>query len=711
MVVAVSALLSLAPPAPAAVTVGHSGWNWGSPRPQGQTIKALEFDGARGYAAGDFGTVLVTDDAGATWTGAATGITQALDRISIVDEDSVVVSGGCSVRRSDDGGRTFTRLPWTASDSRCPSPVAATDFPAVDAGYLLAADGSIVLTADGGRTWSRRTAVPGTAAAGGTFVPTDIAFTSATEGAAATTQGRLYRTTDGAMSWTLARVVGPAVRDVHFITPTVGVAVGDGPLLRTTDGGAAWREFAFGLLGLSTIRCADELTCLATTQSGTSLMRTTDGGVTLTAVSPASEKLLAVGFGPVRRAVAAGESGITVTSDDAGTTWAPVGDRLSHAFTRIRALSGSLAFAVGSNGTLARSNDGGRVWSELGVSTSEDVIDVSFADVFVGYAVDAAGTVFRTENGGVTWQILSTGFSATPQAVLALDANTVLLIGGRGILRSTNGGQSFARVRARIVAAARLFNADRAGGRVFAYGSKNIVASSDRGRTWKKVLRPRKALLSSLDFVSARAGFILGQDGQVFKTGNGGRRWSDLSAVGSDDATGMSFSSGTRGYLALSRFGDDQGGYLLRTTDGGRSWRPQLVSSAVPNAEGLAATGSDAAFLLADSRLLLFTTSGGDRGEPSKVTIRTARRTVRRRSAIRLSGRVRGARAGARVLVARRERGESGWVHQDATIASNGSFTTRWRVTKTAVFVAQWAGDEDSVGDGSGALVVRVRRR
>ena len=43
---------------------------------------------------------------------------------------------------------------------------------------------------------------------------------------------------------------------------------------------------------------------------------------------------------------------------------------------------------------------------------------------FVGYAVDAAGTVLRTDNGGVSWQILNTGYSATPQAVLALDRRT-----------------------------------------------------------------------------------------------------------------------------------------------------------------------------------------------------------------------------------------------------------------------------------------------
>ena len=51
------------------VTVGHSGWNWGNPQPQGNTLRAVEFAGARGFAAGDFGTLLRTDDRGRNWTG------------------------------------------------------------------------------------------------------------------------------------------------------------------------------------------------------------------------------------------------------------------------------------------------------------------------------------------------------------------------------------------------------------------------------------------------------------------------------------------------------------------------------------------------------------------------------------------------------------------------------------------------------------------
>ena len=286
-----------------AVTVGHSGWNWGNPLPQGQTIKALEFDGARGYAAGDFGTVLTTEDSGATWSGAATGVTESLDRISIVDQDSVVVSGGCIVRRSDDGGRTFVRLPWTASDARCGEGVVDPGLPGQRDGLpRCSEDGSILRTEDGGRTWARRTAVPGTRAAGGNFAPTDIAFTSPSEGIASTSQGHLYRTTDAAVSWTLVRDDPGVIEDVHFVTPTVALSVGSHGVLRTEDGGATWEQQANGP-ALSRIRCVDALTCIATTPSGQSLMRTSDGGVTFTSVSPSSTKLLAAAFaaGPAGR--------------------------------------------------------------------------------------------------------------------------------------------------------------------------------------------------------------------------------------------------------------------------------------------------------------------------------------------------------------------------------------------------------------------------
>src|SRR3954453_18306114 len=101
--VAALALIAAAGAQSKDVTVGHSGWNWGNPQPQGNTLRAVEFAGARGFAAGAFGTLLRTDDRGRNWTGVPTGTTAALSVTGMPDENTVIVAWGFTLRRSDDG--------------------------------------------------------------------------------------------------------------------------------------------------------------------------------------------------------------------------------------------------------------------------------------------------------------------------------------------------------------------------------------------------------------------------------------------------------------------------------------------------------------------------------------------------------------------------------------------------------------------------------
>src|SRR3954453_19803648 len=140
--------------ASAEVTVGQSGWNWGNPQPQGHTLNAIEFAGQRGYAVGDFGTLLRTDDGGASWRGLATGTTQNLARARAIDSNSVVIGAGCLLRRSDDGGASFRRLLFTSSETNCTAGIASFHFPTSQTGYLLLADGTVLQTSDGGASFS-----------------------------------------------------------------------------------------------------------------------------------------------------------------------------------------------------------------------------------------------------------------------------------------------------------------------------------------------------------------------------------------------------------------------------------------------------------------------------------------------------------------------------------------------------------------------------
>jgi photosystem II stability/assembly factor-like uncharacterized protein len=713
LLVALTAVFGTAS-ASAAVSVGHSGWTWGNPLPQGNDINGLEFLGSQGYAAGKFGTLLKTDDAGSTWTGLSTGIVQDLSRVRIIDSDSLVFAGGCAVRRSDNGGQSFTRLPWTASDLNCPDPIVSLSFPTDQVGYLVVKNGNVFRTADGGKTWSRRTAIPGTQVSGGGPDPTDVFFTAADAGVATTAGGRVYRTTDGGGSWTLVLQTGKALNGIYFVDASTGYVVGDSSsAFKTTDAGATWADKSLGgsPANIKSIRCSDALNCLATVATGELVYRTNNGATTFSSVTPSTDPIYAAAFASSTRTVAAGKFGTTVVSNDGGATWSAVGGRIIETFRRLRATSATTAFAPGDNGALARTLDSGATWTTLGVSTSADVIDVAFPTQQVGFALDSNGSVLRTDNGGASWQILNTGTTSKPFAIVALDANRILLIGPRGIRRSTNGGNEFSRVKAKGVARARVVDFDRVGNTLFVYGPKALFVSTNGGKTWKKAKLPKRTSVNWIDFVSSRAGFALGFDGRLWQTRNRGRTWKELPGLGTDDVFDISFSNAKRGYAALNIFGGSDNAYVLRTNDGGKTWRPQLVADSYVVSSGLVATGDNTALLLAGANSLFSTSTGGDAGTPSKLTLRTKKRKLRKAATIKITGRLSPPEGGEQAVVSMREARGKKWSSRRVTIASNGSFTTSWKVKRTSIFVAQWIGDDDRAPDGSSVLTVTVKGR
>ena len=720
-----------ASPAPAAVSVGQSGWSWGSPLPQGNTLRSIELIGGRGYASGAFGTVLKTEDGGATWAGLTTGVTADLDRLQVLAPDSFVVGGGCVLRRTDDGGRSFKRLPFSASEAACPAALASFSFPSAQTGYLALADGTVTRTDDGGDTFSGRTAVPGTRASGGGSTPTDVAFTGPETGVAVTggPQARIYRTTDGARSWTVVQSADAGFRAVRFVDATTGYAVGgNSALFATTDGGETWSRRALAVdsppATLTGIRCASPDTCLIATESGDRVFRTTDGGATARAVSLATEPVFAAAFANEARVVGVGAQGTTVLSDDGGLNYRPSGGRLPGTYTGVRAASPTVAYALGANGALARTTDGGQSWSEGSVSTSEDVRDVSFPTADTGFALDTGGALLRTDNAGRSWRILNTGASVAPSAVLAPSPDTIVLVGPVGLRRSVNGGEEFSPVVSRVVRRAGLAAADRAGDALVAYGPRALLTSSDGGKTWRARKRPTKRPLRTVDFLTARSGYAVDADGRTFRTRDGGARWTELVGVGGTNPIALSFADARSGWATVPGFGGASGGYVIRTDDGGATWRPQLIARrTIPvglfGESLLVATGARSAIALAGGRdsgdgstaaQLFATTSGGDAGVASTMTLSPSARTVRRGRSVRVDGRLAPAEGGETAVLFSRSRGSVRWSQEGLRIASNGTFSTTRRLTRDTVFVAQWQGDDDRRSDGTSAVTVKVRR-
>ncbi|MBE2320864.1 hypothetical protein DVA67_033205 [Solirubrobacter sp. CPCC 204708] len=688
--------------------VSQSGWQWGNPTPQGNTIRAIDFAQGRGYAIGDDGTALRTDDGGATWTGLPTGTSLDLNRIQAVTPDVVTILGGdgCVLRRSDDGGRTFRRF-YVLTEIDCPEPVAATYFVTPQLGYILLRNGNVLRTTDGGESFSRVTAIPGTpgSAGGGNATPADAIFTSPDAGIVFLSgTNTALRTTDAGASWTPEPdVAGGSVRRLEAIDATTFYAFGPDTLLRSTDAGQSWqaKPVAATITGVS---CATLDLCLLTTDRGDRLLRTENGGDTTEPITAATAPLYAAGFANPARAVAAGVGGATAVSNDAGRNYTPVGGDIAGSFGLGLRLgpAPNIALALGSGGQLARTTDNGVTWRAINVATSSNLRDTSFSSENEGYALDFRGGLFRTSNGGASWSPIDPGTTSAPLAVITR-GDTVLLAGPRGVRRATGGGQ-FSAVENRT----RVTTFDRAGSTIFAYGRNAAIRSTNGGRRWTTVRRPGR--LADLDMTSANGGYALTTDGRVWRTTNGGRRWRELAAVGTSRGLALAFGSSTHGYLTLSGYPADVGvAYVLRTSDGGRHWRPQRISAGqFPGTEGVISPSASRSYALTSTpavnagvfRSLFTTASGGDFGTRSTITLNRARRSGR---TVTVTGRLNGAQGGEPIVVSART--GSRWTEQVVTAGANGGrFTASFRLRGRASFVARWAGDSGRQGAGSSAL-------
>jgi photosystem II stability/assembly factor-like uncharacterized protein len=527
-------LLLVAAPARAGVQVGASGWLWGNPLPQGNTVNALSFAGPAGYAVGEFGTILATVDGGTSWTGVKSGTFTNLTEVQAIDAAAVFAGGGCVGRRSDDGGATGVRVAFTPVESSCSEPLAAAWWVNRLTGYIVLADGTTLRTDNNGNTFAQKTAVPGTRAAGGGAQVTDLRFLDAAAGLAVTTAGKIYRTTDAANSWTDVASAGRPIRKLAFLDATNGVAVGDASLfLVTHDGGVTWTPKPLALPGgrnLIDVSCSDATTCVMATASN-EIVRTADGGTTGTLVAPSQTPINAAAFATPARVAALGGLGTTAISDDAGLTFAPVGGRLPGSYSAMVAGPAGVAFAPGLKGSLAKTTDFGGSWTRGNVSTPNDVVDVSFPTANDGFALDNAGGLFRSGDGGATWRALDTGTTARPSAVEAPSTKTVIIAGPRGLRRSTNAGDTFSAVKG-SVGKALLSHIDSAGPALVAFGPQAVWRSKDSGKTWTSVHRPGKTRVADVDFAGASSGYLLDAKGSLYRTTNGGKSWARLLGTG-----------------------------------------------------------------------------------------------------------------------------------------------------------------------------------
>jgi photosystem II stability/assembly factor-like uncharacterized protein len=206
---------------------------------------------------------------------------------------------------------------------------------------------------------------------------------------------------------------------------------------------------------------------------------------------------------------------------------------------------------------------------------------VTFVDVHEGWAVGEDGVVWHTIDGGRNWERQPTGVRASLRSVQFLNPFTGWAAGREelphnggslGVLLFTrDGGLHWVRVDLGALPGLNYVHfIDN--GRGFAVGDGSdqfptgVFTTLDNGRSWQPVKGPRCPGWLTADFPDAQHGILGGPWNQLSTYQKGG-----LSPADADKLYGRSITG-------LQRVGDGavavtQGGWVLRSDDGGNTWR------------------------------------------------------------------------------------------------------------------------------------------
>jgi photosystem II stability/assembly factor-like uncharacterized protein len=352
-------------------------------------------DANTGVAVGGGGRatiVLKTTDGGTNWIPIDFAGGAQLNSLAGVGDLLCAVGADGVIYRSTDLGATWTlRTPFLSGNYN------TMQFPTATAGFAAGFDAIMISTANNGSTWASGSVSTGKLAPN----VNDISFVNGSIGYAVHSYRMVTKTTNAGASWAMVlpdtTSATVSTNGVFFIDQNLGFAVGalsstNGVVYKTTDGGASWTTKSAVIAKQLYDVGFGSATAGAVVGNSKLAAYTTDGGTTWTAAtfngvptSKASVALRGVKFLAATLAIAVGDTTI-LKSTDAGATWNYVTTSVKSQLQAIDNFNATTAYAVGTK-EVWKTTDAGDTWTNIIDSTL-------MTGALKAIAVDKSGNVW-----------------------------------------------------------------------------------------------------------------------------------------------------------------------------------------------------------------------------------------------------------------------------------------------------------------------------
>jgi photosystem II stability/assembly factor-like uncharacterized protein len=556
----------------------------------------------------NLGSVAHTTDGGQTWE-PQMGSGNA---IYFVDDNyGWTVGGSGSIKHTTNGGET-----WIDQSSPVGDHLYSLCFIDTLEGWAFGLYGYVLHTTDAGNTWTIQYQFPDSLwIMDGIFKDSLNGWVAGYTGPA---EGKIYKTTDGGDTWNL---LSPGTNanfyGIDFYDLNLGWAVtsGVGIVTRTTDGGATWSPqvvYDHSLLEVKFIDALNGWVAGGDNDGNSGIFYSSDGGLTWNQqYNPTHNELWSVFTSDQQNVWAVGEYGTILHTSDAGNTWKYQAEGSGNILFGIDAPDTLNVWTTGDWGRVVlHSNDGGFTWVHQDVGDGYGYLyDVSFADELHGAVVGGSGLIYTTTNGGQTWTLRDAG-NFSWYGVEFTDSLTGWVVSvSSGVIKNTSdGGNTWTYQYAssgEYFMDVMFLNDTLGWGCGFTFSNSFVVRTTD-GQTWNPYTLPTSRILNSVDFVSPYLGFVVGDNGEIYRTQDGGVTWDSLhnDTLGTSDLYRVDFVDSLNGWVVSQN-------KIFRTRDCGNTWYTdrEINLGGASNAKGLVALDTLHAFLcVGDGKILRYGT-------------------------------------------------------------------------------------------------------